>query len=123
MKYIKPLLLIALLVGVFVFVPSVSAAKDGCAGIDTSGIIKCDDTGQGPVVNLLFQVINFMAFGVGIAVVGGIIWGGLLYASSNGDANKVQQAKTIIVNAVVGLLLFFFMYALVNYLVPGGLFS
>lgn len=95
---------------------------DGCAGIETS-IIDCDETDGNPVVNMLLQIINFLAVGVGIAVVGGIIWGGLTYASSNGDSNKVQQAKMIIVNAVIGLLLFFFMYALINYLVPGGLFN
>ena len=69
------------------------------------------------------QVINFLAVGVGIAVVGGIIWGGMIYASSNGDSAKTKHAITIIVNAVVGLLLFIFMYAFINFLVPGGLFT
>jgi len=103
---------------------SANAPKEpaGCAGIDTS-IIKCDNKGGNPVVSLVLQVINFMAVGVGIAVVGGIIWGGMRYASSNGDASKAKQGVTTIVNAVVGLLLFIFMYAFFNYLVPGGLFG
>ncbi|MEO5499435.1 MAG: hypothetical protein ABIR46_02975 [Candidatus Saccharimonadales bacterium] len=123
MNLIKPTLLIALILGVFTFAPEVHAAGDGCAGITTSPIIKCDDSGGNPILNLMLQIINFLAVGVGIAVVGGIIWGGLIYASSNGDSSKVQQAKTIIVNAVIGLLLFIFMYAIVNFLVPGGLFT
>lgn len=93
-----------------------------CSDIETS-IVDCNTKGGNPITGLLLQIVNFLAVGVGIAVVGGIIWGGMVYASSNGDASKVQQAKMIIVNAVVGLLLFFFMYALINYLVPGGLFN
>lgn len=93
-----------------------------CGDIDTS-LINCNTTNGNPVTGILIQIINFMAIGVGIAVVGGIIWGGLVYASSNGDASKIQQGKLIIVNSVIGLLLFFFMYALINYIVPGGLFT
>lgn len=100
----------------------VRAADDGCAGIQTT-VIKCKTDNGNPVIGVLLQIINFMAVGVGIAVVGGIIWGGLIYASSNGDSGKVKEAKTIIVNAIIGLLLFFFMYAIINFLVPGGVFS
>lgn len=74
-------------------------------------------------MGIIIQLINFLAVGVGIAVVGGIIWGGMLYASSNGDPSKTKQGVTVIINAVVGLLLFMFMYAIINYLVPGGVFN
>lgn len=93
----------------------------GCGDLKTS-IISCSTSGD-PLLGMLVQVINFLAVGVGIAVVGGIIWGGMIYASSNGDSGKTKQAVTIIVNAIVGLLLFIFMYALVNFLVPGGVFT
>lgn len=95
---------------------------DGCGDIETS-IIKCDVDGENPIVSMLLEIVNFLAVGVGIAVVGGIIWGGMLYASSNGDASKTKQGITVIVNAVIGLLLFIFMYAMINFLVPGGLFT
>ena len=94
----------------------------GCGDIQTS-LIKCDTSNENPVIGILLQVINFLAVGVGIAVVGGITWGGMLYASSNGDSSKAKQGITTIVNAVLGLILFMFVYALVNFLVPGGLFN
>lgn len=100
--------------------------SEGCASLEEHGgtsIIKCDVDGGNPVMSIVIQVINFLAVGVGIAVVGGIAWGGIVYASSNGDPGKTKQAITIIVNAVVGLLLFIFMYAFINFLVPGGLFN
>lgn len=120
----KKTLILSVVASVFVLLalstPVVFASS--CAGIETN-LIKCNDRGGGSVVNLLIDIVNFLAVGVGILVVGGIVWGGSIYASSNGDSSKVQQAKTIIVNAIVGLLLFIFMYALINYMVPGGLFN
>ena len=94
----------------------------GCGNVETT-YIKCDDNGAGPIVNLILQIVNFLAVGVGIAVVGGITWGGMLYATSNGDSSKAKQGITTIVNSVIGLIVFMFTYALINYLVPGGLFN
>ena len=96
-------------------------STEGCAGADTS-VIKCDDTGGNPILNMIFQIVNFLAVGVGIAVVGGIVWGSLLYTTSNGDSGKAQQGITTIVNSVIGLLLFIFAYAIINFVVPGGVF-
>lgn len=98
------------------------ATAPSCGELKTS-IIRCDGDGGNPVVNLLLEIVNFLAVGVGIAVVGGIVWGGMLYASSNGDSSKTKQGITAIVNSVIGLLLFMFTYALINFLVPGGLFT
>lgn len=102
--------------------PDAGSTASKCADIETS-IVECNNDGGNPVTGLLLQIVNFLAVGVGIAVVGGIIWGGMMYASSNGESSKIQQAKMIVVNAVVGLVLFIFMYAFINYLVPGGLFT
>lgn len=123
MNRIKSTMLATLLLGSLVLMNgSIAGAAANCDSIETT-FIQCNSDGGNPVVSLLLQLINFLAIGVGLAVVGGIIWGGLVYASSNGDSGKVQQAKTIIVNAVIGLLLFIFLYAIVNFLVPGGLFT
>ncbi|HAC56366.1 TPA: hypothetical protein DCF80_02600 [Candidatus Saccharibacteria bacterium] len=100
----------------------VGTGGSGCGSVSTN-IIDCDSTGGDPVSGLVIGVINFLAVGVGIAVVGGIIWGGMLYASSNGDPGKTKQGISVIVNAIIGLLLFIFMYAILNFIVPGGLFT
>ena len=72
---------------------------------------------------LILIVIDFLAIGVGIAVVGGIAYGGVRYAASGGDAGKTKEAIGIITNAVIGLVLFVFMYAIVNFFVPGGVLN
>ena len=76
-----------------------------------------------PIYATLLAIFNFMAIGVGIVVTGGIVYGAILYAASNGNAQHSQQGITIIVNSVIGLLLFIFMYAILNFIVPGGLFK
>lgn len=101
-----------------------TASAADCGGIETS-IIDCSVSGaqDDGVWGIIIQVINFLAVGVGIAVVGGIIWGGMLYASSNGDSSKSKQGVKFIVNSIIGLVLFMFTYAITDYLVPGGFFS
>jgi len=83
----------------------------------------CTSEGASPVSALILWTISFMAVGVGIAVVIGIIFGGISYTMSDGDAGKAKEGQGIIVNAVIGLFLFIFMYAAANFLIPGGLFK
>jgi len=71
------------------------------------------------LINIIFGVLASL---VGVAVVGGIAWGGMLYTTSNGNSAKAQQGITVIVNSVIGLLLFIFLFAITNFLIPGGVF-
>jgi tetrahydromethanopterin S-methyltransferase subunit G len=43
-----------------------------------------------------------------------------VYASAADSQEKVKQARGIIFNTVIGLVLFIALYALVNFIVPGG---
>lgn len=97
-----------------------------CNDTPTSIDFKCPKpTKENPelsITQVILMVVNFLAIGVGIAVVGGIVWGSLWYTTANGNAGQAQQGISIIINAVIGLVLFLFMWALINFLVPGGLF-
>ncbi len=76
-----------------------------------------------PIFKLLVYFIRFLSVGVGLAVAGGIIWGGILYGTARGNAAQTQKGVIVIVNAVVGLILYLFMFALLNFFIPGGIFS
>lgn len=106
---------------------TINKLKVYCCGTAQTSIdfdcAKGTKTGANTVTSLLLTIINFLAVGVGIAVVGGIVFGGLRYATADGNASNAQQGITFIVNSVIGLLLFIFMYAIINFLVPGGLFT
>lgn len=91
--------------------------------IKTSIDFGCKSGDGNGIMQIFLVAVNFLAIGVGIAVVGGIVLGALRYSSANGNASQAQQGITYIINAVIGLVLFIFMYAIINFLVPGGLFT
>jgi hypothetical protein len=83
----------------------------------------CSAAGASPITAIILWAINLMSIGVGIAVVIGIILGGIAYSMSDGDASKAKEGQGIIVNAIIGLFLFIFLYGAANFLIPGGLFK
>ncbi len=97
-------------------------ANGGTCGVDTV-ILGCSGSGPNPIIRTFMEIFEFFAVGVGILVVGGIIFGGIRYATANGNTSQAEQGVSIIVNAIIGLLLFIFMFVLVNWLVPGGIFA
>lgn len=78
---------------------------------------NCDLTAKyiNPFIN------KFLAPLAILAVIIGVIWGAIEYIMSGGDSQKVAQAKNRIQKALVGLVAFIFLYALLNWLIPGGL--
>ena len=60
-------------------------------------------------------VINVMLFIVGILSVIMIIFSGIRYVISNGNANQVKSAKDTLMYSIVGLFIAIIAYALVNW--------
>ena len=67
--------------------------------------------------------VNLLAALVGLAVVGGIIYGGILFSSSAGDPQKAAQGKEHIRNALIALLAYILLYTFLQFLIPGGRFN
>ena len=55
--------------------------------------------------SLVRTIIGWASLAVGLASVGFIIWGGVMYSAALGDPGKIQKAKMIIIAAVVGLII------------------
>ncbi len=104
----------------------VLAAK--CGGVDTT-IIDCPQDGTGTDVSnngiwgILITIINIMSAGIGVTAVGGVVYGSIMYASGEGNAEKTKKARMIIFNVLIGLLMYAVMYAFLNYMIPGGMFN
>lgn len=119
MKKIKIILVLACLL--FIGSGNVAlAASKSCGGVDTS-VLSCDSGGN-PVNNLLVALVNFLAIGVGLAVVTGIVVGAIMYTTAGSSADQAKKGIGYIRNAIIALVLYIFLFAGVNYLVPGGLF-
>ena len=49
-----------------------------------------------------------------------LIWGGIRYTTSGGNANSVTAAKNTILYAVIGLIVAILAYAIVNWVIDFG---
>ena len=64
-----------------------------------------------------------MAGIVGVGAVLMVIWAGIQYTTARDNAQAVAEAKQKIINVVIGIAAFIFLYAFLNWLVPGGVFK
>lgn len=88
-----------------------------CGNSQCKDAEHCDLTTKyvNPIIN------KFLAPLAILAVIIGIIWGSIQYTTSGGDSQKVAEAKGKIQKALLALVVFIFLYALLNWLMPGGL--
>lgn len=77
----------------------------------------------GAIGDLLFSIIRFLSYGVGIVVVIAIIVSGIQYTTSEGNAEATQQAKNRIQTSIISLVIYVFIFSIAQFLVPGGLFN
>lgn len=118
MRNKKQILLLIVLVigGVFLMsTPGVSALTlregaeaarcDGCPA-DLFG-----DTG------VFKQITNTLIYIVGIIAVIMLVFGGIKYVVSGGDAKKVTDAKNTVLYAIIGLVIAFVSYAIVTFVI------
>lgn len=99
-----------------------------CGGVETS-IISCggskdakdvEDTG---LWGILLMAINILTAGVGVLALAGIVYGAILWTSAGGSPEQIKKARTVFTNVVIGVVAFGGMYALLNFIVPGGVFN
>lgn len=108
------------------FVPLISSA----AILDNTLIVEAQDCSKGCSLN------TFMKLGINIAhyilgIVGALtllmfIFGGFTWILSGGSSDKVQKGKDIIIGSVVGLLIVFSSYMIINFVsvnLLGGTFN
>lgn len=101
---------------------SAPAMAATCGGAETS-IIDCGgQTGEQAVYAIIKQVIQILTVGIFMVAVAAVIWGGILYSSSSGSPDGVKRARDVWVNTFIGLLLYAFLVAITNFLIPGGVF-
>jgi len=98
-----------------------------CGEAETS-IINCDAKGgsnakDSAIWQVLLIALNILTGGVGIAAVGGIVYGAILYSSASDNASQTQKAIEVIRNVIIGIVAYGVMYLVLNYLIPGGIFS
>lgn len=74
--------------------------------------------------SIFTTVVNVMLFIIGAICVIMLIWGGIRYTTSAGNSSSVTAAKNTIMYAIIGLVIAFLAFAVVNWVLvaitPGG---
>lgn len=97
------------------------AACENCKDSTVPGVQKCLSTN--PIVRDLNKVVNFLAGAVGVITVIMMIVGGVQYSLARNKPEAVSAARKRVLNAVIALVAFMFIWAFIQWLVPGGVFG
>ncbi len=76
-----------------------------------------------PIIDLTFAIIRFLTDGIGLVIIASLIIAGIQYSLSSGDPQRLKQATSRIQSTIVALVIFVLAYAIINYLIPSGLFG
>lgn len=88
--------------------PSLSSGVDCAKPTGASGTLF----GEGSIFT---TVVNILLFIIGIIAVIMLIIGGIRYTLSGGETKAVQDAKNTILYAIIGIVVAFLAYAVVNW--------
>lgn len=101
-----------------------SECKDGkCIDPAADPNVDCSKHACDLIKKYVNPFINLLSVTFGLIAVISIIMGGMQYAASTGDSQKVTQAKQRITNTLIAVVAYFFLYGFLQFLIPGGLFN
>lgn len=87
----------------------------GCRGEEAPGDMN-------PIVDIMLAIFRFLSTGVGIVVIGSVVVAGIQYTMSRGDPQTTAAAINRVTSAVGALILYLFIFAIANFIIPGGMF-
>lgn len=119
-KFKKSLMALAFVLGLgFVAVPQTVSAVDATGQVCNDPTIASQSvicaSKDEKVDDFFKDLVNTLLYIIGALAVLMIIIGGLRYTMSGGSAEAVKSAKNIIMYAVIGLVVAFLAYAIINW--------
>ncbi len=98
--------------------------KNGvCTDPAADGDSSCTRNSCDIVQKYINPTINLLSISFGLLATISIILGGIQYAASEGDPQNVTKAKSRIKNTIIAIVAYFFLFAFLQFLIPGGLFN
>jgi cbb3-type cytochrome oxidase subunit 3 len=113
----KYFLIFIIIISLFLSLPSLAMAQDN--GI-WDGLVIFGDNTVLPNANLevvVARLINAALTLSGLFLVCIFLYGGLVWMLALGDETKVQQAKSAMIQGVIGLVIVVMSYSIANYLI------
>lgn len=80
------------------------------------------DVGDGKtaIEKILKLIANILIYGLGVAAVLGVVIAGIMYMTARDNEQQVAKAKMRLFEVVIGLIAWAVMFAVLNWLLPGG---
>ena len=99
-------------------IPNCSSGQYRCPqGASSAECLK-----NNPITLWLTFFINLTAAIIGVGAVMMVIIAGLQYTAARDNPQAIQSAKQKITNVLIGLAAFIFLWAFLQWLIPGGVF-
>lgn len=76
-------------------------------------------TAEGDLATVILNLVNYVLAIVGVIALAYLVYGGFRYITSAGNEETVDEAKRIIFNAVIGIIVIGVAAALVNFVIRG----
>lgn len=92
-----------------------------CEGVRLTIDVNCVDA-DNPILAYVGGFINFLIAGVGLIVTIMLGIAGIQYMAAQGNPSAIEGARKKVSNAIIAFVTFIFMYAILQWLVPGGIF-
>jgi hypothetical protein len=89
----------------------------------TDPAISCTSNNCNLEDEYVIPIINLLSASFGVIAVISLILGGINYTTSEGDPQKISRAKVRIRNTIIAVVAYMFLYAFLNFLIPGGIFQ
>ncbi|MDF1497464.1 MAG: Ig-like domain-containing protein [Patescibacteria group bacterium] len=117
------IILFVVLSGLSLAWPSFAQFESGQENINA--VAASAGVGESPdLITIIGRIINIALGFVGVILLIIMLYSGFEYMTAGGDATKVQNATTRIRNAIIGLIIIFLSFAIVNFVLgifaPGG---
>lgn len=115
-KLILPLMICGFLFGVAVVGSTDTSAMTLREGAEAAKCTDCPENLFGDQ-GIFKTITNTVLYIVGVIAVIMLIIGGIKYVVSGGDAKKVTDAKNTVLYAIIGLIIAFLAFAIVNFVI------
>lgn len=73
----------------------------------------------GSLTNMIGNIVNVILVVVGILAVIYLIYGGIMYVTAGGDAEKASKGRVAITNAIIGIVIIMLALAIYNFVIQG----
>lgn len=118
--FITLMMLLSTVLSTAILALAYPAYAANCSGVPTTIEVHCG-TGN-PIFAYARAIIQFVAGIFGLVAVLMIIIAGFQYMTSAGNPDAIKKAKSRIANVILSIILFALMFAILQYLLPGGVF-